>query len=131
MVKGLPYEQVNLAEWAKSHYQKGTLHEIIDRTLSGEIAPKCFMKFGEVANNCIKEKGSKRPSMDEVVWGLDFALQLQEAAEKAGGIVGEFVLDKQDLSFTMQVEATTTEGPHGMSSIVSHAGLDSETVLPR
>ncbi|KAI3768487.1 hypothetical protein L2E82_19210 [Cichorium intybus] len=129
---GLPYEEVGLAEWARSHYQKGTLHEIIDRNLSGEIAPKCFMKFAEVANNCIKEKGSKRPSMDEVVWGLEFALQLQEAAEKTGGIVGEFLLDKQDLSFPMQVEGTTTDGLYGMSSIdSSHAGLDSETVLPR
>ncbi|KAI3768488.1 hypothetical protein L2E82_19211 [Cichorium intybus] len=120
---GLPYEEVNLAGWAKSHYQKGTLHEIIDRNLSGEIAPKCFMKFGEVANSCIKEKGSKRPSMDEVVRGLEFALQLQEAVEKARGIVGEFLLDKQNPSFTLQSEATII--------VSSHAGLDSETVLPR
>ncbi|KAL7606499.1 hypothetical protein Lser_V15G20368 [Lactuca serriola] len=131
----LPYEEVSLAEWGKSHCRKGTLHEIIDPKLSGEIAPKCFMKFAEVANSCLQEKGGKRPSMDEVVWGLEFALQLQEAAEKTGGIVGEFVLEKQELLFPLQGESSTTsEGSsrwfmrHGMSSSdSSHVGLYSET----
>ncbi|CAH1420934.1 unnamed protein product [Lactuca virosa] len=134
-MKNLPYEEVSLAEWGKSHYRKGTLHEIIDQKLSGEIAPKSLMKFAEVANSCLNEKGCKRPSMDEVVWGLQFALQLQEAAEKTGGIVGEFVLEKQEVLFPMQGESTTTsEGSsrwfrrHGMTSTESsHVGLDSET----
>ncbi|KAM0039925.1 putative protein kinase RLK-Pelle-CrRLK1L-1 family [Helianthus debilis subsp. tardiflorus] len=73
-------EQVNLAEWGKSCHRKGTLEEIIDPNLSGEIAPRCLRKFGEVASSCLHEIGSERPEMEEVVWGLEFALELQEAA---------------------------------------------------
>ncbi|KAK9067191.1 hypothetical protein SSX86_014516 [Deinandra increscens subsp. villosa] len=80
----LPYEQVSLAQLGRSCYRKGTLHEIIDLNLSGEIAPNCLMKFGEVAHSCLNEEGIARPTMDEVVWGLEFALQLQEDAEKTG-----------------------------------------------
>ncbi|KAD6795917.1 hypothetical protein R6Q59_020162 [Mikania micrantha] len=75
-------EQVSLAVWGKTCYQKGTLHEIIDPKLSGEIAPRCLRKFGEVASSCLHEEGSERPTMEEVVWGLEFALQLQEVVEE-------------------------------------------------
>ncbi|KAJ0694542.1 putative protein kinase RLK-Pelle-CrRLK1L-1 family [Helianthus annuus] len=71
-------EQVSLAEWAKSCNRKGTLQEIIDPKLRGEIAPGCLRKFGEVASSCLHEEGRERPAMEEVVWGLQFALELQE-----------------------------------------------------
>ncbi|KAI3784932.1 hypothetical protein L1987_44040 [Smallanthus sonchifolius] len=106
---GLPDEQVNLAELGKSCYQKGTLHDIIDQNLSGEIAPKCLMKFGEVVYSCLEKEGIARPAMDEVVWGLEFALQLQENTEKTGGMVDEAVLENQQLSFSMQAEPATTD----------------------
>ncbi|KAK1421973.1 hypothetical protein QVD17_24779 [Tagetes erecta] len=75
-------EQVSLAEWGKTCYRKGTLLEIIDPKISAEIAPGCLMKFGDVASKCLHEEGIERPVMEEVVWGLEFALQLQEGAEK-------------------------------------------------
>ncbi|KAK1432938.1 hypothetical protein QVD17_09841 [Tagetes erecta] len=106
---GLHDEQINLVEFGKSCYQKGTLHEIIDLSLSGEIDPKCLMKYGEIAHSCLKEKGTARPSMDDVVWGLEFALQLQEEAEKTRGIVGKAMLDIQELSFGMHSEPATTD----------------------
>ncbi|MFS7970990.1 putative protein kinase RLK-Pelle-CrRLK1L-1 family [Helianthus anomalus] len=84
---GLPDEQVNLAELGRSCYRKGTLHEIIDQNLSGEIAPKCLTKFGEVACRCLNEERFARPAMDDVVWGLELALQLQEDDEKTGEMV--------------------------------------------
>ncbi|KAL8251190.1 hypothetical protein R6Q59_034883 [Mikania micrantha] len=106
---GLPDEQVNLAELGRCCYQKGTLHEIIDESLSGEIAPKCLMKFGEVAHNCLKEKGIGRPAMEDVVWGLEFALQLQKDFENTGGVDGEVVLEDQPVSLVMQPEPATSD----------------------
>ncbi|KAJ0043752.1 hypothetical protein Pint_19004 [Pistacia integerrima] len=32
--------------------------------------------------SCLDDNGTRRPSMSDVVWGLEFALQLQETAEK-------------------------------------------------
>ncbi|CAH1421171.1 unnamed protein product [Lactuca virosa] len=103
--RGVSDEEVNLAEWGRLNYGKGTLKEIVDKRICDEIAPNCLMKFGEVANSCLRMKGSKRPKMDEVVWGLEFALQLQEADEKRGGMVGEVtggMSENQEYMFPMK-----------------------------
>ena len=41
--------------------------------------PESLKKFGEVAVSCLLNDGIKRPSMNDVVWGLEFALQLHES----------------------------------------------------
>ncbi|KAJ0694530.1 putative protein kinase RLK-Pelle-CrRLK1L-1 family [Helianthus annuus] len=78
-------EQVSLVEWCKTCHQKGTLHEILDPQIRCEIAPRCLRKFGDVASKCLHEEESERPAMEEVVWRLEFALQLQEDAGKMDG----------------------------------------------
>lgn len=83
----LAKEQVNLALWARSNYKSGTLEEIVDPNLAGQIAPECLRKYGEVAEMCVREEGSERPSMGDVVWGLEFSLQLQLEAEKNDDMV--------------------------------------------
>ncbi|EYU44220.1 hypothetical protein MIMGU_mgv1a003782mg [Erythranthe guttata] len=85
IIPSLPREQVNLGEWAKFCYKKGTLEQIVDSNLDGQIAPECLGKFVETAITCLKEKGIDRPAMGDVVWSLEFAMQLQEAAERRGG----------------------------------------------
>ncbi|KAL7604647.1 hypothetical protein Lser_V15G20313 [Lactuca serriola] len=154
--RGVPDEEMNLAEWGRKNYGKGTLHEIVDKRISDEIAPNCLMKFGEVANSCLRMKGSKRPKMDEVVWRLEFALQLQEAVEKMDGEVsgdmkrGSGMLGNQEFMFPVKEEDVSVveeyeynyelEGTstgvgiqHGLTSTdgSSHEVFVSETVLPR
>ncbi|XWS30893.1 hypothetical protein CRYUN_Cryun23aG0030300 [Craigia yunnanensis] len=46
------------------------------------ISPVCLKKFGELAESCIRDEGIERPMMNDVVWGLEFALQIQEETEK-------------------------------------------------
>ncbi|XVF71254.1 hypothetical protein PTKIN_Ptkin12aG0021900 [Pterospermum kingtungense] len=75
-------EQVNLAAWAQQCHQNGTLEKVIDPFLKGKIAPECLKKFAEVAMSCLLDEGSGRPSMGDVVWSLEFALQLQESGEE-------------------------------------------------
>ncbi|XP_041002583.1 LOW QUALITY PROTEIN: putative receptor-like protein kinase At5g39000 [Juglans microcarpa x Juglans regia] len=77
-----PKEQVNLAQWARKCYHNGTLDQIADPCLRGEIAYDCLNKFGEVADSCIRDRGIERPTMRDVVWALQFVLKLQENAEK-------------------------------------------------
>ncbi|KAF5791928.1 putative protein kinase RLK-Pelle-CrRLK1L-1 family [Helianthus annuus] len=102
----LPREEVNLAEWGKSCYQKGTLNKIMDPNVSSVIAPECLKKFGEVAVSCLKDERNERPAMEEVVWGLEFALELQEAADKT---VGEAVSENKELLFPTQGYTTTDD----------------------
>lgn len=73
----LPQEQVNLADWGVSLQQKGELEKIVDPLLVGKINPNSLRKFGETAAKCLKDDGADRPSMVDVIWDLEYALQLQ------------------------------------------------------
>ncbi|GAA0144673.1 hypothetical protein LIER_05059 [Lithospermum erythrorhizon] len=82
IIQQVPKEQVNLANWVRLCYKNDTISKIIDPTLKDEIVVESFNKFVEIGVRCLKDKGIERPAMSDVVWSLEFALQLQEAAEK-------------------------------------------------
>ncbi|KAK8999428.1 hypothetical protein V6N11_070595 [Hibiscus sabdariffa] len=76
----LPREQVNIAEWGMHWQKRGLLERIIDSNLVGLINMDSLRKFGETAEKCLAEHGAERPTMGDVLWNLEYALQLQEAS---------------------------------------------------
>eukprot|EP00249_Psilotum_nudum_P024171 c29111_g1_i2 orf=402-3044(-) len=78
----LPREQVNLAEWAMHWQKKGLLEQIIDPYLMGRISKESLKKFGEIAEKCLEEQGIDRPTMGDVLWNLEYGLQLHETSEE-------------------------------------------------
>ncbi|XLU41790.1 hypothetical protein S245_036604 [Arachis hypogaea] len=76
----LPREQVNLAEWGILCKNKGILEDIIDPTIKGQLDQNSFRKFSETIEKCLQEDGSDRPTMGDVLWDLEYALQLQRGA---------------------------------------------------
>ncbi|CAA6657438.1 unnamed protein product [Spirodela intermedia] len=76
----LPREQVNLAEWAMQCHRRNQLEKIIDPHLAGTIAAASLKKYVEAAEKCLADCGVDRPSMGDVLWNLEYGLQLQEAS---------------------------------------------------
>ncbi|XP_047334222.1 receptor-like protein kinase THESEUS 1 [Impatiens glandulifera] len=76
----LPRDQVNIAEWAMTWQKKGMLDQIMDKNLIGKVNPASLKKYGETAEKCLAEYGVDRPSMGDVLWNLEYALQLEETS---------------------------------------------------
>ncbi|KAJ0441043.1 putative protein kinase RLK-Pelle-CrRLK1L-1 family [Helianthus annuus] len=76
----LPREQVNLAEWAMHKQRKGVIESIVDPKIVKSISSESLIKYVEAAEKCLAEYGVDRPSMGDVLWNLEFALQLQDAS---------------------------------------------------
>ncbi|KAK9726141.1 hypothetical protein RND81_05G192900 [Saponaria officinalis] len=81
----LPKEQVSLADWAISCVRKGNVDEIIDPNIKGTIKPECLKKFVETAVKCLSDHGVDRPSMSDLLWNLEFSLQLQDSGDAPKG----------------------------------------------
>ena len=69
-------EEVNVADWGLLWLKKGQLEKIIDPVLVDKINPNSLRKFGEIVEKCLEAKGSKRPTMRDVLWDLEYASSL-------------------------------------------------------
>lgn len=75
----LPKDQINLAEWAMRWQRQRSLETIIDPHLAGGYHLESLSKYGEIAEKCLADEGKNRPTMGEVLWHLEYVLQLHEA----------------------------------------------------
>ncbi|XP_022684004.1 receptor-like protein kinase HERK 1 [Setaria italica] len=77
----LPKEMVSLAEWGMEWQKRGQLYQIIDPRIAGNIKPEALKRYGDTVEKCLADHGVDRPTMGDVIWNLEYALQLQESGE--------------------------------------------------
>ncbi|KAK1271763.1 Receptor-like protein kinase FERONIA [Acorus gramineus] len=82
MDRSLPEEQVSLSNWAMHCKRNNTIDQIIDPNLKDDVSPDSLEKFVEIAEKCLANQGTERPSMGDVLWNLEVALQMLSNAEK-------------------------------------------------
>ncbi|EHA8589450.1 Receptor-like protein kinase HERK 1 [Cocos nucifera] len=80
----LPRDQINLAEWAVHWQRQQSIETIVDPHLEGNYSPESLKKFGDVAEKCLADEGKNRPTMGEILWHLEYVLQLHEAYMRSG-----------------------------------------------
>ncbi|CAA6666957.1 unnamed protein product [Spirodela intermedia] len=61
---------------------RGQLEQIVDPRLRGEINAASLRKFGETAMRCLEPFGDDRPAIGDVLWNLEYCLQLQQTEIK-------------------------------------------------
>ncbi|KAG7604254.1 putative receptor-like protein kinaseRLK-Pelle-CrRLK1L-1 family [Arabidopsis thaliana] len=121
-MQSVPPEQADLIRWVKSNYRRGTVDQIIDSDLSADITSTSLEKFCEIAVRCVQDRGMERPPMNDVVWALEFALQLHETAKKKNDNV-----ESLDLMPSGEV-GTTTDGEDDLfSRTTGHVGKSTTT----
>ncbi|KAK1320773.1 putative receptor-like protein kinase [Acorus calamus] len=133
---GLPREQVNIAEWVMRWQKRGQLERIIDPKLVGRVCKESLRKFGETAEKCLAEYRVDRPSMGDVLWNLEYALQLQESFERrgvceAGGSTnGIRDLDEWVLARGERSDSSSVVGG-GRSDVETSSGVFSQLIDPK
>ncbi|KAK9054872.1 hypothetical protein SSX86_025951 [Deinandra increscens subsp. villosa] len=121
----LAKEQVSLAEWALHCHKKGILDEILDPHLRGKVTSECFKKVAEIAVKCLADEGIHRPSMGDVLWTLEFAMQLQESAGE-----GSVDLENDEMPLSGKLKGfddnVTDSTSTGLSTSIGGQSLGSE-----
>ncbi|GKV50542.1 hypothetical protein SLEP1_g57244 [Rubroshorea leprosula] len=107
--QGLSEEKVGLAQWAPNCFKKGSLDEIVDPYLIGQITPMALQKFGEVAENCVRERGNERPTMREIVGALEFILQLEETVEENANSSNSIFTNERSSEITIISQSTSID----------------------
>ncbi|XP_022948799.1 receptor-like protein kinase FERONIA [Cucurbita moschata] len=119
--------RVLLTEWVKQCIHEKKITEMVDPILRNQIGTECFSKFVQVMVSCIQDEGNKRPSMNDVVRGLEYAYQLQESSKEDNVELSS--LDNEDgwllregMSSNTSIEMNENSSNvynNGMSGIVS------------
>ncbi|CAH2041144.1 unnamed protein product [Thlaspi arvense] len=71
-------DEVNLVRWFKTNLEMGMVDEIFDPCLTDKIAPECLSEYVKIVANCVKDEGVERPTIEDVLGSLKYALQLQQ-----------------------------------------------------
>ncbi|XP_022985685.1 receptor-like protein kinase HERK 1 [Cucurbita maxima] len=120
----LPREKVNLIEWVMKRKDRDELEEIVDACIVKQIKLDSLKKYVETAEKCLAECGMDRPTMGNVLWNLECALQLQGDERSSHGKESS---SQADLSNHWEVSVLTTQFSTG--SAVDIAGISMSKVF--
>nr|GMD86122.1 Receptor-like protein kinase HERK 1 [Ipomoea batatas] len=117
-----PRENVNLIEWVMNTLKKGDLETAVDPHIKAGLNPESLQKFAETAEKCLAGCGLDRPTMGDVLWNLEFALQLQRKDETTSQ-------NHHDCANVSQPEISTSTTQFSIGSMGDLAGVSISRVF--
>ncbi|XP_057753724.1 receptor-like protein kinase FERONIA isoform X2 [Arachis stenosperma] len=78
LIRNVDKHKASLVDWVRKLNDQGKLDHTVDIFLKGSITPECLKWYGQLAMSCLHDDGNQRPSMNDVVGALEFAMQLAE-----------------------------------------------------
>ncbi|KAL1322842.1 hypothetical protein HN51_067848 [Arachis hypogaea] len=78
LIRNVDKHKASLVDWVRKLNDQGKLDQTVDIFLKGSITPECLKWYGQLAMSCLHDDGNQRPSMNDVVGALEFAMQLAE-----------------------------------------------------
>ncbi|KAL1360960.1 hypothetical protein AAHE18_04G216200 [Arachis hypogaea] len=78
LIRNVDKHKASLVDWVRKLNDQDKLDQTVDIFLKGSITPECLKWYGQLAMSCLHDDGNQRPSMNDVVGALEFAMQLAE-----------------------------------------------------
>ncbi|XP_035836280.1 uncharacterized protein LOC118484350 isoform X2 [Helianthus annuus] len=112
----------SLAQLAKYHHEKGTLHDIIHPHLLNQIlSPQALLIYSKVAYSCLNDDRAHRPDTHYIVAILEKALELQLRHENIENKFGHLKIHLNDIKLAT----------NNFSETYTIASVDGECTLYR
>ncbi|GAU41886.1 hypothetical protein TSUD_169970 [Trifolium subterraneum] len=104
LVRDLDKKTASLVSWFQSCYnERVAIKQIVDPSIKDSLTDECIKYYCKLALSCLHDDGVERPTMSQVVGGLEFAL--------------EMVVSEKDSQFgSNQIEGTNKKGSHFLQS---------------
>ncbi|KAJ0488409.1 putative protein kinase RLK-Pelle-CrRLK1L-1 family [Helianthus annuus] len=118
--KSLDEEQWGLVRWVQDSIEEGRLKQIVDSNIRGRISPKCLKEFAQLAERCLHSHPKHRPTMAQVVVGLEYILALQEKANSALKPAGRTIFGKKIPVFVFTSSGENSDGSISLKSLRYH-----------
>ncbi|KAK1414176.1 hypothetical protein QVD17_29917 [Tagetes erecta] len=118
--RSLDDEHWGLVRWAQDFIKEGRINQIIDSSLRGRISQRCLKAFTQLANQCLNSHPKHRPTMTQVVAGLEYVLDMQKKANSALKPTNRTIFRKTTLMFVFPSIRENSDGDIRWKSMRHH-----------
>lgn len=74
-------DNISVVHFVWPFFDAGELEGVVDPLLRGDFSPDSAWKFVEIAMSCVRDRGSNRPTMNQIVVELKQCLAAELARE--------------------------------------------------
>ncbi|KAI9075437.1 hypothetical protein K1719_042594 [Acacia pycnantha] len=91
ILRAVERQKQNLVEWFRRCVDENETYDTVDPFIRESITPECLYAYIDIALQCLADDGNERPSMGDVMLGLESVMEILHKAGKTklGGTLNE------------------------------------------